>query len=306
MRVLYRPSKSLAEFELPGSSGDLGYLGGTMMDPPSTYDYSSSKSATHRLRDAALSLVAEVELRTCMNIASGNIYLVESVKHEKPEEDYMDVTLAFEQRVKQASMALQPSLSPFVIGPYAAPHTLEFFYDIVCPFSRKSYANLRSVLEPQFVNDKYKDKVKIIIRLQPQPWHVASHFCHEAVLAVARVAPDQLLNYLDVLYPVNETFYDIPASTLTPVQIREKLADVAEPVIGSDRLAAVKELLKHKSTPNGGVSVTEELKYSIKVSRQNSIHTSPTVLWDGLIQEQVSSSWGEKEWTDFFNAKVSA
>ncbi|KAG8911028.1 hypothetical protein FRC01_005973, partial [Tulasnella sp. 417] len=125
-------------------------------------------------------------------------------------------------------------------------------------------------------------------------------------LAVARVAPDQLLNYLDVLYPVNETFYDIPASTLTPVQIREKLVGVAEPVIGTEKAAAANELLKHKSTPNGGVSVTEELKYSIKVSRQNSIHASPTVLWDGLIQGQVSSSWGEKEWTDFFNANVTA
>ncbi|KAG8906503.1 hypothetical protein FRC01_007995, partial [Tulasnella sp. 417] len=125
-------------------------------------------------------------------------------------------------------------------------------------------------------------------------------------LAVARVAPDQLLNYLDALYPVNETFYDIPASTLTPVQIREKLVAIAETAIGTEKVAAANELLKHKSTPNGGVSVTEELKYSIKVSRQNSIHVSPTVLWDGLIQDQVSSSWGEKEWTDFFNAKVTA
>ncbi|KAG8976288.1 hypothetical protein FRC05_004204 [Tulasnella sp. 425] len=268
MRVLHRPSHSLAEFELLGSSNELAFLGGTMMDAPTN-----------------------IQLKTCINTASGNIYLVdqdEPAKKATAEEAYSDV----------------PSLSPFVIGPYGAPHTLEFFYDIVCPFSRKSYANLRSVLEPQFVNDKYKDKLKIIIRLQPQPWHVASHFCHEAVLAVARVAPDQLLNYLDVLYPVNETFYDIPASTLTPVQIREKLAGIAEPVIGSEKLAAVNELLKHKSTPNGGVGVTEELKYSIKISRQNSIHTSPTVLWDGLVQEQVSSSWGEKEWTDFFNAKV--
>ncbi|KIO32162.1 hypothetical protein M407DRAFT_18966 [Tulasnella calospora MUT 4182] len=134
-RVLYRPSNSLAEFELMGSPGDLRYLGGTMMDPPSTYDYPSSKSAAHRLRDAALSTVgagihcsrlrnsrgrdcisrsdiwglndagslqaycpvnSNVELRTCMNIASGNIYLVESIRHEKPEEDYLDVTLAFE------------------------------------------------------------------------------------------------------------------------------------------------------------------------------------------------------------------
>ncbi|KAG8996498.1 hypothetical protein FRB90_012722 [Tulasnella sp. 427] len=141
-------------------------------------------------------------------------------------------------------MALQPSLSPFVVGPYAAPHTLEFYYDIVCPFSKKSYANLRNVLQPGFVDGKYSGKFKIILRLQPQPWHVASHFCHEAVLAVARVAPEKLLDYLDALYAVNEAFYDIPASTLTPIQIRENLASVAEPVIGSEKVAAVKDVRK--------------------------------------------------------------
>ncbi|KAG9046837.1 hypothetical protein FS837_003545 [Tulasnella sp. UAMH 9824] len=135
VRLLYRPSKSLAELKLMGSSSHLCYLGGTMMDSPSTYDYPSGKPATHWLRDAALSVVgsgihcsrlrnsrgrdcisrsdiwelsgagslqafcpvnSNVELRTCMNIASGNIYLVEWAKQEKPEEDYMDVTLTFE------------------------------------------------------------------------------------------------------------------------------------------------------------------------------------------------------------------
>jgi hypothetical protein len=109
---------------------------------------------------------------------------------------------------------------------------------------------------------------------------------------------------------------------LTPVQIREKLADIAEPLIGADKVADVKELLKLKSTPNGGVAVTDELKYTsrwfllrslglkliihaVKYGRQNGIHVSPTVLWDGLVAGDISSSWGEKEWTEFLDAKVS-
>lgn len=43
---------------------------------------------------------------------------------------------------------------------------------------------------------------------------------------------------------------------------------------------------------------------TVKYSRQNGIHVSPTVLWDGLIANEISSSWGEREWTEFLEKKV--
>jgi hypothetical protein len=119
-----------------------------------------------------------------------------------------------------------------------------------------------------------------------------------------------------------EEYYDIPTSTLTPIQIREKLASLfAETGVPRDRVETFKELLKLKSTPNGGVSVTDELKYTskpfsteygiiltnyrvVKFSRQNGVHVSPSVLWDGILANEVSSSWGEAEWTQFFAQKV--
>ena len=62
-----------------------------------------------------------------------------------------------------------------------------------------------------------------------------------------------------------EEYYDIPTSTLTPVQIRDKLASLyAETGVSNDKVEAFRELLKLKSTPNGGVSVTDELKYTSK------------------------------------------
>lgn len=60
-----------------------------------------------------------------------------------------------------------------------------------------------------------------------------------------------------------EAFYDIPTSTLSPIQIRERLAQVAQELpLPSNKLDEFKELLKNKSTPNGGVSVTDDLKYT--------------------------------------------
>jgi hypothetical protein len=62
-----------------------------------------------------------------------------------------------------------------------------------------------------------------------------------------------------------EEYYDIPTSTLTPVQIRDKLASLyAETGISNEQIGAFRELLKLKSTPNGGVSVTDDLKYTSK------------------------------------------
>lgn len=51
---------------------------------------------------------------------------------------YPNVNFLHETREHEpiATMALQPSLSPFVIGNISSPHTLEFWCDIVCPFSK--------------------------------------------------------------------------------------------------------------------------------------------------------------------------
>ncbi|CDO73815.1 hypothetical protein BN946_scf185015.g144 [Trametes cinnabarina] len=204
-------------------------------------------------------------------------------------------------------MALQPSLQSALViaGKYDAPHTLDIFLDYVCPFSAKLALAIDGVLKPLFApGGKYAGKVKVIFRNQVQPWHGSSTFVHEAGLAVARVAPEQFWTFSLALFANQREYYDIPVSTLTPTQIREKLAELVSESIGEDKAAPFKDLLTLKSTPNGGVDVTDDLKYTIKFSRQNGIHVSPTVLWDGLIANEISSSWGEKEWTEFLEKKV--
>ncbi|CUA66738.1 hypothetical protein RSOLAG22IIIB_00185 [Rhizoctonia solani] len=201
-------------------------------------------------------------------------------------------------------MSLQPSLSFLTIGNPASPHTLELYIDFICPFSAKIFVNaVDQVLKPLFTEGKYAGRAKLVLRLQPQPWHGSSTFTHEAALAVGRVAPTRFYDYAIELFKAQTQFYDIPTSTLTPLQIREKLVSLAPE--GIDR-KAVAELLELKSTPNGGVSVTDDLKYNIKMGRQNGIHVTPSALWDGLLVNEVSSSWDKGEWEPFLEAKVTA
>jgi protein-disulfide isomerase len=204
-------------------------------------------------------------------------------------------------------MALRPSLRPFLIaGASNAPHTLDIFLDYVCPFSAKMARAIENVLKPKFApqGEYGEGKVKVIIRLQVQPWHGASTFTHEAALAVARVSPENFWPFSLALFENQGQYFDIPTSTLTPIQIREKLAQLAANYIPSNKVDEFKELLKLKSSPNGGVAVTDDLKYTIKFSRQNGIHVSPTVLWDGLVAGDISSGWGEAEWTKFLKESV--
>ncbi|KAH0588014.1 hypothetical protein H2248_006750 [Termitomyces sp. 'cryptogamus'] len=128
--------------------------------------------------------------------------------------------------------------------------------------------------------------------------------CWYLYFKVARASPEHFWPYSLLLFKNQGDYFDIPASTLTPLQVRENLAKLAAQVIPPAAVEEFKELLRLKSTPNGGNAVTDDLKYTIKFSRQNSIHVSPTVLWDGLVANEISSSWGTKEWSEFLAAKV--
>jgi len=178
--------------------------------------------------------------------------------------------------------------------------------DYLCPFSAKIILNaVDPVIKPLVTSGgKYEGKVKLILRLTPQPWHGSAMLLHEAALAVARVAPESFYQYTLVLMKKQTDFFDIPASKLTPLQIRAKLVSLASEVIGQEKAEVMADLLTLKGTPNGGVAVTDDLKYNIKLGRQNSIHVTPSALWDGLFQSNIGSSWGEKEWTEFFGEKV--
>lgn len=63
-----------------------------------------------------------------------------------------------------------------------------------------------------------------------------------------------------------QDYFDIPSSQRTPIQTREKLAELAKPIIGPNNIEAFNDLLKHKTSPNGGTDVTEDLKYTSSFS----------------------------------------
>lgn len=55
-------------------------------------------------------------------------------------------------------------------------------------------------------------------------------------------------------------------------QIREKLVELALPIVGADKKQTLIDLLTFKATSNGGVAVTNDLKYTGEWAIDNRIY----------------------------------
>lgn len=79
---------------------------------------------------------------------------------------------------------------------------------------------------------------------------------------VVRLCPEKFWKFHLALMNGQEDFYDIPSSSRTPVETRAKLIELALPIVGPEKKGALTGLLAHKTTPNGGNAVTDDLKYT--------------------------------------------
>ena len=99
-------------------------------------------------------------------------------------------------------------------------------------------------------------------------------------------------------------FFDESLETKSRKQIIEELAQIAETVgVPSDK---VLDLLANGSgePKNAGNKVTNDLKLQVKLGRQNGIHVSPTVLFDCLRDDSVSSGWELDQWKEYLKSKL--
>ncbi|KAM0793582.1 hypothetical protein ACM66B_001016 [Microbotryomycetes sp. NB124-2] len=197
-----------------------------------------------------------------------------------------------------------------IIGPRAATHQLELYLDLICPFSAKQLDGVYNHVLP-LIKDGALD-LSVIIRQVPQPWHASSTLVHEAAVAVAQVLAESNSNdfnnpevnskfnaFFKKLMDDQKQFYDEPCSQESPEQTRQRLADVAKEFVERDKF--LEKVKTGKS--NGGTAVTADLKQAIKYGRQNGVHVTPTVAFDGLIEPSISSSFSKEDWTKFFEDK---
>ncbi|KAK3827787.1 MAG: hypothetical protein J3Q66DRAFT_321086 [Benniella sp.] len=210
-------------------------------------------------------------------------------------------------------MSLPPQYSGHrIAGSPGARHTLELYLDYVCPFSAKLWNQVFNHVLP-WLAQKHPDLVQVIIRNQIQPWHPASTLTAEAALAVEKVDPTQFARYSNVLFTQQKKFFDEAVVDKSRSDIYNELVSLIptspEPSTilteeGVFSLLHIPPVQDANQSTNAGNKVTNDLKYFIKLGRQNGIHVSPTAVWDGVVENSISSGWTLDDWKKFVLSKL--
>jgi hypothetical protein len=54
---------------------------------------------------------------------------------------------------------------------------------------------------------------------------------------------------------------------------------------------------------NSGNAVTDDLKVLVKMARLVSVHVSPTVICDGVVENAISSGWTKEQWAEWLQTR---
>ncbi|CCJ29219.1 unnamed protein product [Pneumocystis jirovecii] len=199
-------------------------------------------------------------------------------------------------------MILPSAFDCFCFGNSASPHCLELFLDFTCPFSKKLFKTVYEQFFPWVQQNK--NDIKFLFRSQVQPWHPSSTLLHEAVLAVSKLSESQTINFTAQLFEHQEEYFDTALVQESRLETYKRLSVLAKNTTGIDPDKFM-DLLYIEGTKIGekgcnvGNKVTTDLKLLIRYSRGKSVHVSPTVFFNGVINDSISSSWtfdNFKEW----------
>ncbi|KAG0205853.1 hypothetical protein BGX28_002588 [Mortierella sp. GBA30] len=225
----------------------------------------------------------------------------------------LDSVQRLSERGGRQKMSLPPQYRAHRIGGSTeARHTLELYLDYVCPFSAKLWNQVFHHVLP-WLEKEHPGQIQIILRNQIQPWHPASTLTAEAALAVEKVDPSLFVAFSDILFNQQKSFFDEAVVEKTRSGQYKALASLAASTrTSSSSLTEQKvyDLLQIASvqdpaqSTNTGNKVTNDLKYFVKLGRQNGIHVSPTALWDGLVENSISSGWSLDAWREFIESKL--
>jgi hypothetical protein len=158
------------------------------------------------------------------------------------------------------------------------------------------------------IQSKYSQNLQVIFRQQIQPWHPSSTLTHEAGIAVLRLAPEKFYDFSKALYDVQDDFFDVNVVNETRNATYKRLAKVAAGV--GLKEAEVYGLLEvpDKPSPEGwlnlGNKVTDDVKVMVKTNRMTGVHVTPTVVFNGVVENSISSSFSKEQWEEWLEKNV--
>lgn len=196
-----------------------------------------------------------------------------------------------------------------VAGVPPATHTIEVFLDYACPFSAKFFKTLREKVSPAIAaNPAWAGRVEFIFRQQIQPWHPSSTLMHEVGVLVLQNWPAYFWDWSAVMFENQTDFFDVNVVNETRNQTYARLAKLASTVGEIDEKTLLEKLTIPDKPVDGwynvGNAATTDLKVLVKMARLTGVHVSPTVIFDGVVQNDISSGWTLEQWTEWLGKNI--
>lgn len=124
-----------------------------------------------------------------------------------------------------------------------------------------------------------------------------------------RVDSSKFYDFSEKLFEQQKDFFDVSLVNETRNQTYRRLAKIAASV-GVDE-GKVYGLLEISDKPgedgslNSGNGVTDDVKVQVKANRMTGVHVTPTVVFDGVVRNEISSSWTVEQWEEWLAKNVS-
>ena len=268
---------------------------------------------------------------TAFLIAAANIKAAEAKQPTAP-------TTTLSQNRRRTTKNFPRVYPGLTIGNISSGQVCEIFVDLTCPYSRKTFHTISQL------SHQYTNQMAFVYHNVIQPWHHQSLWLHESTFAVKILYPELEYVYWKTLFEDAPRFYDKEIYGWTRGEFYDQIASFAANVVVSnnglkkgdddngntkisiDTVDTVKkQILQYLIPPlQPGGNFPDEAKILlgsapdddenavfpltqqiVKFQRKRGVHVTPTCFFNGIEQNEISSSWTVKEWNIFLGQALS-
>ncbi|KNG46523.1 thioredoxin-like protein [Stemphylium lycopersici] len=180
--------------------------------------------------------------------------------------------------------------------------------DYVCPFSAKMFRTIYTTRLRKTLLETYGQSLVTIFRQQIQPWHPSSTLVHEAAYAVQKLDSTKFYDFSNALFEQQKDFFDVSLVNETRNATYRRLAKIAGSVGVSEEkvygLLEISDKPGEDGSLNSGNGVTNDVKVQVKANRMTGVHVTPTVVFDGVVSNEISSGWTVEQWEEWLAKNV--
>lgn len=173
---------------------------------------------------------------------------------------------------------LAPRYIGYIKGNTKDPKVIvEAFIDVLCPFSTKAFLTLEELVEKE-------TGIQLRVIHLVQPWHPQStHLTCNVAQAYFDSGDEAAFKSMRAIMTNQTTYSDEAVSELTTKQLKDQVGQFTGHPFKDEDFQRIDRWMKNQQ----------------KYARQNSVHMTPSVAINGLMESEASSSWTLQQWQDF-------